>query len=239
MGDGIDRSVPFRSVSLARHRPWVFLMLGLGRIQPGRLHRLPPVGRQAILVELEGAARRDDDKTARAVAPHPASPLPDASHRVGQPQVEAHLQVGDVDAHLHGAGAGDAPNVSGTQRLLDPLPLHQPGAIRHGVPGLHDDGVLGDAAGGLDARSGALRQLPVVHKGDVRPVGIVVDDLPHRCLQVPPALVVGFPSDGVLHRQLRPGAAVVAVIHHLEGQAGQGLQVLGRVVDGGAGRDHS
>ena len=42
------------------------------------------------------------------------------------------------------------------------------------------DGVLGDAAGGLDARSGPLRQLPVIDEGDVRPGGIVVDHLPNR-----------------------------------------------------------
>ena len=33
------------------------------------------------------------------------------------------------------------------------------------------------------------------------------------------------------------GAAVVAVVHHLEGQAGESLEVLGGVVDGGAGGD--
>ena len=116
---------------------------------------------------------------------------------------------------------------------------HQARAIRHGVPGLHDDGILGDAARRLNARRGALRQLPVVHEGDVRPVGIVVDHLPHRRLQVPPALVVGLPSNNVLHRQLGPGAAVVAVLHHLKGQAGERFEVLGRVVDGGTSRDHS
>ena len=188
-------------------------------------------------MELEGVARRHDDEPARPGAAHPAGPLPDSSHRVGQPQVEAHLQVRHVDAHLHGAGAGDAPDVPGPQRLLDPLPAHQPRPVGHGVPGLHDDGVLGDAAGRLDAGGGPLRQLPVVHEGDVRPVGMVADHLPHRRLQVPPTLVTGLPPDDVLHRELRPGTAVVPVVHHLEGQAGQGLQVLGRVVDGGAGGD--
>ena len=106
-----------------------------------------------------------------------------------------------------------------------------------GVPGLHDDGVLGEAAGRLDAGRRPLRQLPVVHEGDVRPVGVVADHLPHRHLQVPPALVVGLTPDDVLHRELRPGTAVVPVVHHLEGQPGERFEVLGRIVDGGAGRD--
>ena len=70
-------------------------------------------------MELEGAARRHDDEPSRAVASHPTGPLPEVSHRVRQPQVEAHLQVGNVDAQLHGAGAGDAPDLTGPQRLLD------------------------------------------------------------------------------------------------------------------------
>ena len=123
------------------------------------------------------------------------------------------------------------------QRFLDALPTHQSRAVGHGVPGLHDDGVLGDAAGRLDARRGALRQLPVVDEGDVRPVGVLADHLPHRRLQVPPALVVGLAANGVLHGELGAGAAVVPVVHHLEGQAGQRFEMLGRIVDGGAGRD--
>ena len=49
---------------------------------------------------------------------------------------------------------------------------------------------------------------------------------------------MGLPADGVLHGELRSWAAVVPVVHHLEGQAGEGFEVLGRVVDGGAGRDY-
>ena len=41
----------------------------------------------------------------------------------------------------------------------------------------------------------------------------------------------------MLHGELGAGTAVVAVVHHLEGQAGQRLEVLGGVVDGGAGGD--
>ena len=84
------------------------------------------------------------------------------------------------------------------------------------------------------ARSASCR---FVHEGDVRPVGIVADHLPHRRLQVPPALVVGLTADGVLHGQFCPRTAVVPVVHHLEGQPGQRFEVLGRIVDGGAGRD--
>ena len=116
-------------------------------------------------------------------------------------------------------------------------PAHQPRAIRHGVPGLHDDGVLGDTARRLDAGRGPLGQLPVVDEGDVRPAGILADHLPHRPLQVPPALVVGIPADHVLYGELGARTAVVAVVHHLEGQAGQRFEVLGWVVDGGAGGD--
>ena len=188
-------------------------------------------------MELEGVARRHDDEPTRAGASHPSGALPDPAHRVGQAQVEAHLQIGNVDAQLHGAGAGQSPDVPGTQRLPDALPAHQPRPVGHGVPALHDDGVLGDAPCRLDAGGGPLRQLPVIHEGDVRPVGVLADHLPHRRLQVPPALVVRLPADDVLRGEFGPGAAVVAVVHHLEGQTGQRFEVLGGIVDGGAGRD--
>ena len=47
-------------------------------------------------------------------------------------------------------------------------------------------------------------------------------------LKIPPALVVGLTADHVLHHQLGPGAAVVPVVHHLEGQTCEGFEVLGR-----------
>ena len=73
-------------------------------------------------MELEGVARRHDDEPTRAGPSHPSGPLLELAHRVGKTQVEAHLQVGDVDAHLHGAGAGQPANVPLSQRLFNPFP---------------------------------------------------------------------------------------------------------------------
>ena len=124
---------------------------------------------------------------------------------MGQSQIEAHLQVGDVDAHLHGVGAGQATNTPLSRRFLDALPAHQIGTVGHGVPGLHDDGVLGDTLGCLDAGGRPFRQLPVVDEGDVQPVRVLGDHLPHRRLQITPALVVRTTADDVLHGELGPG----------------------------------
>ena len=98
MGDGIERSMPFRSVSLARAAAVGVLDVGIGRVEPGRLHRLVPVGLQAVLVELEGMSRRHDDEPPRPGPSHPSGPLLEFTHRVGQSQVEAYLQVRYVDA---------------------------------------------------------------------------------------------------------------------------------------------
>ena len=83
------------------------------------------------------------------------------------------MQVGNVDAHLHGAGAGQPANVPLSQRFLDAFPAHQALPVGHGVPCLNDDGVLGDAPGRLYTHGGPLRQLPVVDERDVGLVGIL------------------------------------------------------------------
>ena len=143
-------------------------------------------------MELQGDGAAPRQWTARAVATHPSGPLPEAPHRVGQTPVKPTCTSGMSMPGSNGAGRWRCP---GSHRPARP-PRCAPGAfartVRRWRPGLYDDGLLGDAAGGLDARRSAFRQLTRSStKAMYDRSRIVADHLAHRVLEVPPPLVVG------------------------------------------------